>query len=327
MIAYTVPIIPPAKDFHEALLAAIAEYDQSQSRTKSWPLRAAAALKKFKANPDGQPAALWGEIKPVYLRIQGGTGKCAFCERLLGADEIAAYESDVEHFRPKKGVTPWPPAEPLGKEPYPADLPASKGTGKGYRNLPYHELNYIVACKTCNTRCKANYFPIEGKHSFTTKAPGRTLDTKEKPFLIYPLGGLDADPESLITFVGCKAMPAKPPGKVHDWNRARVTIAFFLLNDPSREDQLILERASRLDLVGHKIEDFERSSAAQRQQAWDAVKAEGHASLPHASCVRAMIRLYASDPDAARKLIADARVYRKSKLPLDDWAAGLKPPI
>lgn len=326
MISYSVPVIAPATDFHSALLAAIAEYDKSQGRTKAWPVRAAAALKKFQAKPNGQLDALWSQIKPVYVRIQGGSGKCAFCERLLGADEVAAYESDVEHFRPKKGVTPWPPSEPIGQTPYPADLPNSKGKGNGYRHLPYHELNYIVACKTCNTRCKANYFPVAGRHSFAAKSPV-ALRNKEKPYLIYPLGGMDDDPETLITFVGCKAVPAKPKSDTYNWNRARISIAFFLLNDPAREDQLILERATRLDLLGHKIETFEKSSASNRDAAWDEVKAEGAASQPHAGCVRAMIRLYARDAITARKLIADARTYRSSKLNLARWAANLPAPL
>ena len=324
MISYTVPIIAPATDFHSALLAAITEYDQSQGRRKSWSERAAAALQKFLDNRDATPDSLWSQIKPVFVRIQGGTGKCAFCERMLGADEVAAYESDMEHFRPKKGVTPWPPSAPIGQSSYPADLRVSAGKGKGYRHLPFHELNYIVACKTCNTRCKANYFPIAGRHALRAKSPVELL-AKEKPYLIYPLGGLDEDPETLITFVGCKAVPAKSASEVHDWNRGRISIAFFLLNDPAREDQLILERAVRLDLLGHKVEAFEQASDSERATAWDAVKAEGAASQPHASCVRSLIRLYVHDPSTARLLIKDARSFRRSKLNLDGWAAN--PPL
>jgi hypothetical protein len=51
MIAYTLPVTSQSADFHSALLAAIASYDIAQGRTKTWPKRSAAALKKFLANP------------------------------------------------------------------------------------------------------------------------------------------------------------------------------------------------------------------------------------------------------------------------------------
>jgi len=319
MIAYTLPITSPSTDFHSALLAAIALHDSKQGRVKSWPKRSAAALKKFLDNPDAKKLpSLWSEIKHVYVLLQGG--KCGFCERLLGKDEVAAYESDAEHFRPKKGVTSWPPATPIGHDPYPADLPATSGKGAGYRRLPYHELNYMVACKTCNTRCKGNFFPVAGKHRFTAADP-LGLRAEEQPYLIFPLGGLDDDPEALLTFIGCKAIPARPDSDTYSWNRARITIAFFLLNDPSREDQLILERAARLDLLGHKIEGFERSTEAERGAAWEAVKAEGSANQPHTNCVRSLIHLYLHDPATAHQRIAEARAYRRSKLDLAGWAA------
>jgi hypothetical protein len=323
MIAYTLPVTSPSTDFGSALLAAIALHDTAQGRAKPWPQRSAAALEKFLADPDAKKLpSLWSEIKPVYVHLQ--RGKCAFCERLLGEDEVAAYESDVEHFRPKKGVTPWPPATPIGRTPYPADLPATPGKGAGYRKLPYHELNYMVACKTCNTRCKANFFPVAGKHRFTAADP-LDLRAKEQPYLICPLGGLDDDPETLITFIGCKAVPAQPSSDAYAWNRARITIAFFLLNDPAREDQLILERATRLDLLGSKIEAFEKSPKARRAAAWEDVKAEGSANQPHANCVRSLIRLYMQAPATAHQHIAEARIYRRSKLDLEGWVAAKQP--
>jgi len=178
----------------------------------------------------------------------------------------------------------------------------------------------MVACKTCNTRCKGNYFPVAKTHQFAAADP-LGLRHNEQPYLIFPLGGLDDDPETLITFMDCKAVPARPSSDVYAWNRARITIAFFLLNDPSREDQLILERAIRLDLLGYKIEKFERSSEAERAAAWKWVIAEGYETQSHANCVRSLIRLYLQDPAKAHEQIAKARTYRESKLPLSSWAA------
>ncbi len=318
MIRFTLAGSGPSTDFHGALLGAIAALDTAKRRKKSWPERSAAALATSLSQPDAELPTLWSEIKPVYVRLQ--KGKCAFCERLLGKDEVAAYESDVEHFRPKKAVSLWPPGKPIGHAPFPADLPPTPGKGRGYRRLPFHELNYMAACKTCNSRCKANFFPVAKQHLFNATNP-LDLSAKEQPYLIFPLGDLDADPETLLTFVGVTALPARPGGDAFLWNRARITIAFFLLNELAREDQLLSERAARLDLLGSKIEAFENSSKAGRDKAWGGVIAEGAASQPHANCVRSLIRLYLHDPTAAHQHIAAARTYRRSKLDLESWAA------
>ena len=311
MIGYTFPSGSTGKAFHVELLEKIADEDKKQHRRATWPKRSAAALSKFTSNPDAKISPLWSEIKPVFTRLQHG--KCAFCERPLGADEVAAYEQDVEHFRPKKGVVSWPPRKPIGGMPHPADLPASQQAGAGYRKLPFHELNYIVACKTCNTRCKGNYFPIAGsKHEFTAMNP-IGLGSKEKPYLIFPLGQLDDDPESLVTFLGFRAeVPAGAKG--YNKERGQVTIHFFLLNDPARADQLFLGRATQLELLYRKILAFERSPVKRRQEAWNDAIAECSSVNPFAGCVRAMIRLYLRDPEAARQLMLEACDYRRTML-------------
>jgi hypothetical protein len=311
MIGYTFPSKASGEAFHVELLSEIDKEDQKQNRKKSWRDRSDAALKKFTASPDTTIPALWSEIKPVFTRLQHG--KCAFCERPLGADEVAAFEQDMEHFRPKKGVTPWPPAKPIGTTLPPADMPTSPRSGNGYRKLPFHELNYVVSCKTCNSRCKANYFPIAGKkHEFSAKSP-IGLGAKEQPYLIYPLGGLDDDPESIITFLGYRAEPA-PYTKGHSRDRARVSIHFFLLNEPARADQLFFGRATQLELLYHKIVAFENSPEKKRQAAWDDVIIECSSANPFAGCVRAMCRLYHSDPQAARQLMQEACTYRRTML-------------
>ena len=58
------------------------------------------------------------------------------------------------------------------------------------------------ACKTCNSRLKANFFPVAGRHSFTGTNPIQ-LNRRERPYLIYPLGDVDDDnAEDLIAFEG-----------------------------------------------------------------------------------------------------------------------------
>jgi hypothetical protein len=311
MIGYTFPSGSIGDEFHIELLKKIADEDKKHNREKTWPERSADALSKFTTNPNAKIPPLWSQIKPVFMRLQHG--KCAFCERPLGADEVAAYEQDVEHFRPKKGVDSWPPPKPIGVLPHPADLPVSVHVGTGYRKLPFHELNYIVACKTCNSRCKGNYFPIAGTaHDFTADSP-LDLVSKEKPYLIFPLGKLDDDPESLITFLGYRAeIPANAAGYKKD--RAQVTIHFFLLNDPSRSDQLLLGRATQLELLYRKIKAFEKSPVRKRQEAWNDAIAECSSANPFAGCVRAMVRLYLSDKNAACQLMEEACKYRRTLL-------------
>ncbi|MBW2119315.1 MAG: hypothetical protein JRH09_15525 [Deltaproteobacteria bacterium] len=63
--------------------------------------------------------------------------KCCYCER----KRELKRESDVEHYRPKAGVT--------GEENH-----------MGYWWLAYEWNNYLYACKPCNQGHKANHFPL-----------------------------------------------------------------------------------------------------------------------------------------------------------------------
>ena len=96
--------------------------------------------------------------------------KCCYCER----KRELTHESDVEHYRPKAGVT---------KEP---DHP-------GYWWLAYRWNNYLYACKPCNEAHKKNHFPILGMRA---KSKKDSL-SKEKPIIINPI---DENPEKFIGF-------------------------------------------------------------------------------------------------------------------------------
>lgn len=303
---------------HPELLTRIAAHDRKEGRRRSWPARSKAALQrildKIAQGEDPDIPSLWSEIKAVYVELQGG--KCGFCERLIGADEVIANEQDVEHFRPKKGVNPWPPPDPIGADPWPADLPRSTGSGKGYLHLAFHELNYVVSCKTCNARFKANYFPIRGTHDFSATDPG-TLLTTEEPYLIHPLDGMDADPEEIISFEGFTAVAAPPATDPRRRDRALVSITFFGLNDVSRQDQLLLARAKRLIMLGDRLKDFEQSDAAGRDAAWVEVQREFNRKQDFANCVRTAIRLYVKDEESRKRVwknIEAARVFYASKM-------------
>ena len=122
-------------------------------------------------------------------------------------------EEDVEHFRPKTAVTPWtPPTDieaALAAEGVTIVQPADGSKERGYKFLAYHPFNYAVACKPCNTVLKANYFPIAGRRKAARRPPARGT---ERPFLIYPIGDLDNDPENLISWRGCHPQPVSANG-------------------------------------------------------------------------------------------------------------------
>lgn len=110
------------------------------------------------------------DIKDSLKSLQHG--KCCYCERMRDT----YGEIDVEHFRPKAGIT--------GEDKHP-----------GYWWLVYEWENLFLACKSCNEVMKKNQFPLlpGGKRAFT---PEHDLKL-EKPVLIHPI---DEDPEKFIGF-------------------------------------------------------------------------------------------------------------------------------
>ncbi len=222
-------------------LAADIERQDRKTKTKTpWLVRARKLTAELRKNPKKKISSQWSHVKRVYTDRQ--QGKCAFCERLLGKHDLSANEIDVEHFRPKNAVAPWPDAKTRAALRLPANFPQSGGKGAGYRLLAYHYLNYASSCKTCNSRLKGNFFPIAGKHRFRGSDPA-ALQTSERPYLIYPLADFDEDPEDLIGFSGYVAEPARPVTDRYRHDRGRVTITFFRLND--ERDDLLLMRAKQ----------------------------------------------------------------------------------
>lgn len=293
--------------FTEAeLIADIRADDGAKARKESWLNKAKKLTSELKKSPAKKIASQWSEIKSVYTRRQHG--KCAFCERLLGEHELAAVELDVEHFRPKNAVKAWPTPEIIAELKLPRDFPKSAGHGEGYRLLAYHHLNYASSCKTCNSRLKSSYFPIAGKHLFKGDDPV-TLQKVEKPYLVYPLGDFDDDPEEIISFQGYLAVPHPKPTSPHHRDRARVMIAFFRLN-AEREDILLL-RAKQLDNVFTRIELLNSTTETRkREEIWDDIQRLASAANDHAGCVRSILRIYGHpDDEPAPKSRAEAMDY------------------
>lgn len=255
-----------------------------------WLTKAATRTKKFsKLGAYDEKSGIWSVIKPVYMRLQHN--KCIFCERKFETEAYGKIEHDLEHFRPKSSVLAWPDTarhENL-KFAYPtgADAPA------GYYWLAYDLHNYAAACKVCNTTFKSNYFPVAGVRATPTAAL-----TDEQPFLCYPLGVLDVDPQTLVTFTATTAIPAAPNG--YDRRRGEVIIEFFGLN---KRDELHRGRAEIISAVGGGLLTVANDQALVAQEQLLTKAMSG--ALPHAGCLRVFLALWRADRAQA------ARVYRQ----------------
>jgi uncharacterized protein (TIGR02646 family) len=97
-------------------------------------------------------------------------GKCGYCERAIGNQH-----GDVEHFRPKGGVTDQN-NKMIGDHP-------------GYYWLAYNWQNLLISCITCNQIMKGNYFPVVNDNY--ARKPEEIPN--EIPLLINPASGHDED--------------------------------------------------------------------------------------------------------------------------------------
>ena len=270
----------------------------------TWRARAKTRTNKFQAagKYSEPPSAIWSEVKPIYMEIQHN--KCAYCERRLASASFGgAVEHDLEHFRPKSSVVDWPDATAF-------TFSTGTASAAGYFWLAYHLLNYSASCKKCNSGLKLNYFPVGAIRGAAANDPISLVDL-EKPFLIYPIGDIDDDPQELITFLGLNAISVKRTGPKR--RRADVTIAFFRLNDSDREE-LFRGRAERLRELGTSLETINDpgTSEARKTIAKRDIEQMIRPSSEHVSCVRAMIDLYEADTPQARLHIEAAREYLES---------------
>ncbi len=290
-----------------------------QAHNPSWLGRAEARTQAFEAagrydknlqvlDPETgkQTAAseIWGDIKAVYMARQ--SNKCAYCERLLAGPDLGERDHAVEHFRPKSSVKAWPPASrwPPGRggKVKRRKLAYSFATGgdvdPGYYALAYEPLNYADSCHVCNSGLKSNYFPIAGVRSRDDRAG-------EQHLLIYPIGDVEIDPETLITFNSVIPRPVSRDSSSHEYRRALVTIEFFCLD---RED-LWRERAEQIRNVWAALIASRSAEAADRAYAETTLKQLTDPSSPHSSCARAFRRLCDTAPEPARLIAGWALAY------------------
>ncbi len=244
--------------------------------------------------PDGENS--WGDIKAVYMRLQ--KNKCIYCERKLESEQYGKIEHDVEHYRPKNPVKAWPSKKM--KRVY--DFPTGNASAKGYYLLSYNQLNYATACKTCNTPLKLNYFPIAGSRINDSDDFERLK--RESPYLIYPVGDLDENPENLITFEGVLPVPKMKRGHRH--RRARVTIDFFALD--IREELLKMRARIILSVwLAYKSLNNQSADAEDRDTAQSIINIALSPESDHTNCARSFHNLCQQDIQRAREYAEQAR--------------------
>jgi hypothetical protein len=295
-----------------------------EEKKPGWLLRAgkkrAAALKAGRvAAKDG----IWSEIKEVFILLQDF--KCIYCETPMAKTESrsankVAVDYDVEHYRPKNRVTPWPTQEILQRRPqiqaYQARVIA--GWSDGYLRLAFDPFNYVVSCKACNSSYKCDHFPIAGTPDATT-SERVLLDTQEQPLLLFPFGERGDDPDEYLQFRGplVGLQVGQHPG---ERLRAQVVIDFFELD--TRED-LLESRCHLILMLWPQLESKSSLDPIERRSAEDFLNVvHEERRFPHTACGRSFIGLYDRDPAAAKHWYNAARAYLTSKEPSVFKAVG-----
>lgn len=249
-------------------------------------------------------SSIWSTVKEVYMDLQHM--KCAYCERKLESKKRGGkIEQDVEHFRPKSSTSTWKiPQSLLDSGIKPTKIPPAP---TGYYALPYHLFNYAAACKPCNSILKSDFFPIAGTYNFDIldSASG----TSELPYLLYPIGDIDADPEDLIEFHGLSPMAKHSSG--HNLDRALVTIQFFNLDDPSDPHGLFHGRSVIISglfpILQRAMVDGGEALVLQKVK-------DLPLGMPHRNCANSFGRLFLADESKAKEIYEKAvtLVFSKS---------------
>ena len=268
----------------------------------SWFADTAAVLASLPDPPkssDFKP--LWSNIKQLYIDLQNS--KCCFCEKPLEGK----IEQDVEHFRPKAEVKPWPVPAKLAAEGIAVQQPTDGSSEDGYSQLAYQPFNYAMSCKTCNSTLKKNLFPIEGARDSGSVDPSKMKS--EKALLIYPIGDFDTDPMDLIEFDALSPVPKKASG--YGRRRAMVTIDIFRLD---RRRDLMKQRAYLVRLLYLELEgQTNAATAALRAKHQKAIDALTSPEAPFTNCMNCFAELYSADPAHAGDIADECLKFMKTK--------------
>ena len=227
------------------------EYDHWSRRAKAardklveeWTVEREAAVREGRA-VDWKPkfdTKLYRQFRGVFL-FAAFSEKCAYCE----VKHTDGYPIQVEHYRPKAGVTE--KRRPIQHA--------------GYFWLAYEWWNLIPSCAHCNTNHtdpqgaahpgKKNEFPIDGVRvivpSDNPEAWFAELEAERasllNPYFDQPEGSIDFDPSTGA------AVPKCPRGKA--------TIEICDLNRPSlRDKRLSLRQDALFSMLKRLVFDLE----------------------------------------------------------------------
>ena len=130
----------------------------------------------------------------------------------------------------------------------------------------------------------------------------------ERPWLFYPIGSMDVDPEDVISFRG--VFPTSEHTDSTLKQRGLATIAFFALDDVSARKNLLLERAMVIVVLrGQLAKATEQHDAAARALAGSLLAS----SSPHANCARSFARLFREDRADADAVAEEAENFLLSR--------------
>jgi hypothetical protein len=112
--------------------------------------------------------------------------KCAYCE-----SDLQSQHGDVEHYRPKRGVTD------LGDAPVSLQIGGQSQAHPGYFWIAYDPSNLLPSCAKCNQQPtrrpdgtlagKGNRFPVAGTYGYDPANPLKTDLSLEQPLLLHPV--------------------------------------------------------------------------------------------------------------------------------------------
>jgi hypothetical protein len=267
-----------------------------------------AALAKGKLSKSDQ---IWGEVKEVYYELQAG--KCIYCERRLPKLAEGSLESHVEHYRPKNQLRPWPTENHLKRRPAISRYLAAvrSGAEAGYLRLALDPANYGLACATCNSPYKHDYFPIAGEPE-TDSRDRSTLDETEKPLLLFPLGESGDEPEEIFDFTGVQVQVRPELGSDR---RLRADVTIDLLELDTRDDLLQL-RALVISALWPRLETLRTTSSdAERARAAGYIGTLTSARSHQVACARAFVALYHADQERARAIAEQIERAPETGLP------------
>ena len=200
-------------------------------------------------------------IKNDYFFSKGDPfyGKCAYCEAYIPDFQ----HGDVEHFRPKGGVTdeddqPIFLIDDLGKPVI--DENGNSVPHPGYYWLAYDWRNLLPSCTVCNQPKKIgdkkigkhNRFPVSSAYA---KAPNEELN--EIPLLIHPASNNPSDdPDKHLTIDASTGVMG------HHTDRGKMCIQIFGLN---LRDQLMKDRQRACREVRSLLVELINSSDPNRR--------------------------------------------------------------